>query len=160
MNPLERLRYHVTGAIERGEAEPIVGINQERTMLNAQQIFDKVARHLFTQGRPAKDLGTCLYRTNEGLSCAVGCLIPDESYDASFDDDSVSGTAITAAVGNPKFLQALADGGVDAIKHFDLLRSLQDVHDSMDTYGTIWLRERLEGVAQNHGLSHQILDQI
>lgn len=23
MNPLERLRYHVTGAIERGEAEPI-----------------------------------------------------------------------------------------------------------------------------------------
>jgi hypothetical protein len=24
--PLERLRYHVTGAIERGEAEPVVSI--------------------------------------------------------------------------------------------------------------------------------------
>lgn len=25
-NPLDRLRYHVTGAIERGEGEPIAGI--------------------------------------------------------------------------------------------------------------------------------------
>ena len=129
-------------------------------MLNAQEIFDKVTRHLFTQGRPAKHLGLCRYRDNEGRSCAVGCLIPEERYDPSFDNEASGGTAITAALGNPKFVQALADGGVDAAEHFDLLRSLQVVHDSMDTYGTIWLRERLEGVAEVYGLSKDVLKEV
>lgn len=129
-------------------------------MLNAQQIFDKVARHLFTQGRPAKSNGLCRYRDDEGRSCAVGCLIPDESYYPGFDDESVGGTAITAAMGDPKFVQALADGGVDGVEHFDLLRSLQNVHDSMGSYGTDWLRERLEGVAEQYGLSNAVLEEV
>lgn len=29
---------------------------------------------------------TCRYRMEDGSKCAVGCLIPDELYDSSFDD--------------------------------------------------------------------------
>lgn len=45
--------------------------------MNKQEIFDKVALHLLTQGRQATDGTFCQYLTSDGLKCAVGCLIPD-----------------------------------------------------------------------------------
>lgn len=53
--------------------------------MEAQEIFDKVATHLFTQGcrsapNPKDTAGACLYRGPNGTSCAVGVLIPDEIY--------------------------------------------------------------------------------
>lgn len=51
--------------------------------LTKQQVFNKVVKHLFTQGYASvnKHNGKCMYRNTEGLSCAVVCLIPDEYYD-------------------------------------------------------------------------------
>lgn len=129
-------------------------------MLNAQQIFDKVATHLFTQGEPAKNGGTCKYRDSQGRSCAVGCLIPPDKYDPSFEngDPIRGGNSIAYMINHPQFVQALADGGVDAVQHLDLLRSLQNVHDEMGRqWWNPWLRERLEVVAEIHGLSTQVL---
>jgi hypothetical protein len=45
--------------------------------------------HLATQKARAwsEDNGTCGYRTETGLMCAVGCLIPDELYDPEIEGD-------------------------------------------------------------------------
>lgn len=45
-----------------------------------QEVFNKVVRHLLTQKQKARVGTTCMYKTPEGLKCAVGCLIPDELY--------------------------------------------------------------------------------
>lgn len=45
--------------------------------LTQQKIFNKVAKHLLTQKKKAKQDGVCVMKTKAGLMCAVGCLIPD-----------------------------------------------------------------------------------
>lgn len=46
-----------------------------------QEIFDKVATHLLSQGKRSALGGVgCAYRGDGGLQCAIGCLIPDELY--------------------------------------------------------------------------------
>ena len=49
-----------------------------------QLVFDTVAEHLLKQGkRCVGDIihaNSCMYRNNEGLKCAAGCLIPDDQY--------------------------------------------------------------------------------
>ena len=46
--------------------------------MNRQEVFDKVAIHLLTQNAKALNSGgLCVYKTPNGLRCAVGCLIPD-----------------------------------------------------------------------------------
>lgn len=52
-----------------------------------QEQFDKIAKHLLTQGRKAKDSdGNCVYRSASGLKCALGCLISDELYSPSMEN--------------------------------------------------------------------------
>lgn len=50
--------------------------------MTRQEIFNTVADHLLAQGRPAMRIGTkmCAYRSADGATCAVGCLIPDTHY--------------------------------------------------------------------------------
>lgn len=89
--------------------------------MTKQETFDTVVEHLRQQGRPAWDRGgtACLYRTSQGLKCAVGCLIPDELYEARFE-----GVSLT----NQKVLQhILRDLGHDV----NLLIELQMIHDGM-----------------------------
>ena len=96
--------------------------------MNAQEIFDYVATHLFTQGKPARnrdfsDPGPhCRYRLGE-LSCAAGCLIPDEIYTPEMECGTV-GLLIRHCEKNgiplPKFFK----------ENVDLLLALQSVHDS------------------------------
>lgn len=48
-----------------------------------QTAFDKISAHLVKQGRRARaseGVRICQLKTDEGLQCAVGCLIPDEDY--------------------------------------------------------------------------------
>lgn len=48
---------------------------------NSQQMFDKVAKHLLTQNAKSR----CLYRSQEGMMCAIGCLIPDDLYSPNME---------------------------------------------------------------------------
>jgi hypothetical protein len=98
-------------------------------MLTSQEIFNKVATHLLKQGKrsvyPTEDgeKGVfCAYRSPEGLSCAVGCLIPDELYDPRFEDRRVGQLP-------QKVLRAC---GVDPAnpEQMSLLSHLQGIHDS------------------------------
>lgn len=91
--------------------------------MTRQQIFTKVKNHLLSQN--AKAMGkyaTCMYRTAEGLKCAIGCLIPDDVYTRNIEHKTVD---------------LLCSGVVkdfDYLKQFDksFLRRLQVIHDNVD----------------------------
>lgn len=87
-----------------------------------QEVFDKVVKHLRAQGRKAVSdsmAATCRYRTEEGLKCAVGCLIPDNEYNPSFEGYSV-GSLQAGGRASPKSLARLDR---------KLLLRMQAVHD-------------------------------
>lgn len=90
-------------------------------MNQRQATFEKVARHLFAQGKQSKEPGpdwtsVCLYRGPEETSCAVGCLIPDELYSPDMEYKSVTHIA-NGLKQLPEFSDML------------LLNDLQEIHD-------------------------------
>jgi hypothetical protein len=112
-----------------------------------QEIFDKVATHLLTQGRQSlvdeNIFGGCAYRGHDGTRCAVGCLISDEAYTPNIEGQGVYQYDVLAALA--------ASGVIDVVdRRFDLLAQLQDIHDYSAPDN--WAYE-LEGVAHTFGLS-------
>ena len=86
----------------------------------AQEVFDQITQHLLKQGKAARlGTGACRYRVEtqgEILKCAAGCLIADDEY----AEDSLEGRSWGLLVSNrtvPK-------------KHCELIKSLQNVHDT------------------------------
>ena len=81
-----------------------------------QDVFRTVADHLLTQN--IKALGNdaaCLYRTESGLKCAAGCLIPPEKYNPTWENSTWRGLASASKV---------------PADHKDLIDDLQVIHDS------------------------------
>jgi hypothetical protein len=113
-----------------------------------------------------------MYRTHEGLSCAVGCLIPDSHYRPEFDDPGViteriddqpdlwtgyyrSGaidTVVYTMQYYRPFAQALLAGGVDVDAHVDLLEELQRFHDGEFVKYDDAAAQVLAYIAQGHNL--------
>jgi hypothetical protein len=122
--------------------------------MNQQEIFDKVAVHLFEQGKQAnKDDGTCAYRGEAGTMCAVGCLIPDAMYVPSMDDaeeweDGV-GTSVQMIWNNfPDLVEYLGEGNLG------LLNALQNVHDAFSPWlSTENMRRELGYAAETYELN-------
>lgn len=83
---------------------------------------------------------TCAYRGNRDLKCAIGCLIPDELYDVSFESFSVIKLKNT----KPDFWKAL---NIDA--DIRLLDCLQRTHDGF--LPAFWKRE-LQWIAKEFNL--------
>lgn len=117
---------------------------------SAQEVFNLVVNHLFTQGRPAYDGNRgCMYRTHDGLRCAVGVLIPDDLYDSSFEMNK-----------SDTIIQELFDADLaDWREHAALLLDLQMVHDNClrdpnETFDTTDLAIRLRAVAKNFSLEY------
>lgn len=56
-----------------------------------QEIFDKCVGGLIQQGVPAIGAYGCMYRTEDGLKCAVGQLVPDwvDGVDESDEPEAV-----------------------------------------------------------------------
>lgn len=104
-----------------------------------QSIYDKVARHLYSQGRQAMMLHTsedfdgtkfttlmCAYRTDTGEKCAAGAIMPDEAYRKEFEGKNPHWDA-----SRPEEVQhqiAVACG-CENHEDTDFLRYLQGVHD-------------------------------
>jgi hypothetical protein len=113
--------------------------------MSMQQIFNKVSRHLIKQNEKSLNKKwKCAYRNTKGLSCAVGCLIPDADYYDKLEGRSVKADSVEEA------LHSVI--GV----HYDkrntklaLLASLQYVHDG-DSIND-W-PEKLEKVRIKFGL--------
>jgi len=95
--------------------------------MTRQEIFNKVADHLLTQGKPAlfDEIGDCAYRGQDGSMCAVGCLIPDELYTPEMELKSVD-TLLKAEFVLPGFFY----------DNYTLLSDLQIIHDSVAASGT------------------------
>jgi len=59
-----------------------------------QSIFNRVAKHLLAQNKQAKKhidhALLCAYRTEDGLACAVGCLIPKRDYSPQMECGGVN----------------------------------------------------------------------
>ena len=108
--------------------------NQEASMTN-QEAFDKMVAHLRKQGKPAKQNGSCRYRTEGGLMCAVGCLLTDAEYKRSMEGKGVEYML--------HFYKVLP--GLDT----NLLAEMQDTHDAYDT--TTW-EARFSDIATRFGL--------
>jgi len=100
-----------------------------------QEAFDKMVAHLRKQGRRADKNGVCRYRTEEGLMCAVGCLLTDDEYKPGMEGMGVE--AMMAAY-DIRF-------GVNE----NLLAEMQDTHDAWDP--THW-ETRFADTAARYGL--------
>jgi hypothetical protein len=121
----------------------------------AQQTFDKVVTHLRTQGKPAirmnGDDEYCAYRTDDGLSCAAGCLIPDAYYSPEFEDKKASALSSENLGEAPG--SALIKAGYG--EHLELILDMQRAHDSWSPIHSFEedVGPRLLGIAQRHKLS-------
>lgn len=116
-----------------------------------QSIFDIVSAHMRKQAHQCKRTvggngSYCAYRGEGGTACAIGCLIPDEYYDARME-----GADIRKAVAvnedphvhdEPDLMQSTAfmdtldqlfGEGWEYTKIFSLLDQLQFIHDSSST---------------------------
>jgi hypothetical protein len=115
----------------------------------AQEVFDQVAVHLMTQGKKSMRYGTCVYRGDNGIACAAGCLISDDE----FDDHTR-----TAEFGfNSARWSLLIKAGIAPAYHEDLIRKLQNIHDAhfVETWPAM-----LRGVANISDLNAAVLDQF
>lgn len=128
-------------------------------MMNNQEVFDKVATHLFTQGKRATDsLGACVYRGPNGTSCAVGCLIPDELY-----HPGIEGGSIVTIRHRPVAQPIVAALNFEDPDRYKLLEQLQHVHDDQTHNddrawkSTATMRAALKAVSDQNGLDHSIL---
>lgn len=120
--------------------------------MTRQEIFDKVAAHLLTQGRRSVDDETneCVYRHRDGAMCAVGCLIPPELYDPKMEGVSVDHS--------PRVKRALNDVGIVLDSEMDrFLRDLQLIHD--EARPEDWKVELIDFAVQ-HNLSYTSIEGV
>lgn len=134
--------------------------------MDLQQIFDRVATHLLRQGvqsrAPSREAGyVCMYRGDNGTSCAVGCLIKDEGYNPQMEGVVVVDLTYLHPV-YPRdkvdlLANALRASGVNTedSSSLTLLKNLQGIHDR--TLPNEWVHE-LRRLAKELQLSDQVLD--
>jgi len=95
-----------------------------------REIFEKIKKHLLSQGKQSMKeelVGNgCAYRGEDGLKCAIGCLIPDELYSLEIERDIVDLRSHYKFFWIP-FIKHLGIEDSDETIHF--LSDLQRIHD-------------------------------
>lgn len=120
-------------------------------MLDPQTTFNTALAHLRTQGRKAYNDETerCYYRypDNPAVQCAVGCLIPDETY-----HDRIENIAASSAV-----VFNLVPGADENDASF-LVNLQNQLHDSLDAGPsfTRQLEDAARRFARNHNLTYLV----
>ncbi|NBQ67310.1 MAG: hypothetical protein EBU46_00150 [Nitrosomonadaceae bacterium] len=137
-------------------------------MKTPQEIFDVVSTHMLTQRQVARAATTkqCMYKTEEGLKCAVGCLINEADYNPlmekagsliNFDQFNLYFTKVEALTEKEVAARLIADAlkanEVDILDQNvkSLLIHLQSLHDNQDVCH--W-RSSLQTIALNHHLNY------
>jgi len=112
--------------------------------MTKQEIFNTVSAHLLKQNERSWDWANniCRYRNTEGMSCAVGCLLDDETAHAMDE------ATITSYEGDVVSLSHMLPP--DLVEHIGLLESLQLIHD--DELVECWPKA-LEILATQSGLT-------
>jgi len=110
----------------------------------SQELFNTIAEHLMKQNAQSiNEDGNCLYKDAEGRKCAVGCLIPDDLYDAEIEGRMIVWDGAIYHL----LLKVIPD--VDR-EGAILLRELQKVHDRCYLEGTFG--DALRAVVTVHDL--------
>lgn len=95
--------------------------------MTQQEIFNTVVEHLLTQNVRSLDGEICMYRSKEGLKCAIGCLIPDDEYSVELEGYQVS------VIQSGLYKSLLSKKTLDMFQNnLTLLKHLQDIHDIID----------------------------
>ena len=99
--------------------------------MSMRQIHTKVSKHLLKQGKRSED-GTgvagnnCVYRSSDGLMCAVGCLIPDDEYYSGLEGQDVNrGMVLDTLRG------VIGTRWSSSWRKINLLERLQFIHDQV-----------------------------
>ena len=113
---------------------------------NLQVVFDRVVNHLLTQNKRSVskfEYGIDnAYHSDEGLKCAIGCLINDEVYKSDIEGHSIDEVEV---------IYSLVNSGIKTDrKIIRLLQELQRIHD--DVYIAQW-RYSLKKVASKFRLN-------
>lgn len=118
-----------------------------------QEVFDRAVKHLAQQGEPAlcvlpqnddTEEYSCAYRTPSGLKCAAGCLIPDELYRPSFENETFQNILSSNLTCDPDLV--------------GLINSLQMAHDARTS---IWsLQNALRDIAHEYEINADSVDLI
>lgn len=118
-------------------------------MKTLQQTFDTAVEHLAAQKRRSRNDYSCKYRSEDGLKCAIGTLIPDSLYDPILEGYTVENIwegLSYDAVERPQTLQIKKklvnyfNVTIDPQKHklqYFLLQ-LQHAHDLSDNAGDLY----------------------
>lgn len=126
-----------------------------------QDIFDYVAEKLMEQGERAVDRENyclCVYRyyaEDKILTCAVGCLIPDEQYREGFEEVGDGLEYVLAALGLD------TRKGEDFTERVLFLIDLQRAHDNaVDVNFRISFRNNMTDLANKYKLDTTQLDKV
>lgn len=106
--------------------------------MNEQQLFDIAYAGLAKQGfiRSYDLIRGCMYRSPDGLKCAIGQCIPDRLYTPSMDDNGT--------------LQGILES-IGYTGNYDFACELQEAHDSADDPDS--MRINLMDFAHEYGLT-------
>lgn len=115
------------------------------------EIYQKVREHLLTQNRPAKYGSSCKYLAENGLKCAVGCLIPAELYDPKIEGETVGEAFLYLGRTNSRYqlFKEILEKSVGELteEKIKLLDELQRLHDIVNPVS--WER-RLDELAKRY----------
>ncbi|UTS52079.1 hypothetical protein [Synechococcus phage BUCT-ZZ01] len=134
-----------------------------------QRVFDKVATHLLTQRQKSTQNSKsyrCVYKNEDGLMCAAGCLIPNTVV-MNDEINSMSWNTLISRVKNPNptsyeydILLSLNQKLPKYLLEDDAIyfvKTLQDIHDQQQIYD--W-KEHLQFIADEFGLDSGVLNQF
>ena len=96
-----------------------------------EEVFEYIRNHLLTQNRRSANIdGTCMYKNEQGLKCAAGCLIPDDMYYPDLE--------------YRKWF-ALVTRNFAPEDHMELIQEMQRIHDDYDPITWEFDLDKLEG---------------
>jgi len=120
-------------------------------MKTLQEMFNQAYLGVIAQGGQSSDgLGHCMYRGPEGRKCAVGHLLPDESYHRRLEGKSVD---YGSGALKPALIQAGIDMGDKSTKA--LLAKMQYIHDAPAPSDELFIERfklAMSKLATEHGL--------
>lgn len=93
--------------------------------MTIEQAYRKIRAYFSKPGAKfgyEEEMGKCYYRTLDHRKCAVGCLIPDEKYDQSFEETDL----VTLLYDGLGFLRPDVEVG----RFVEFLHATQRTHDS------------------------------
>ena len=124
--------------------------------MNNQSAFEKMVKHLEKQqwkrSENTNEEGdtTCAYRGEDGKMCAVGCLIPDEEYQVSFDEGE--GLNVSGIIDDVVVLGEISES---------LLNAMQRFHDNkMSVYNEATNKWCINVIAERFKLNTDFLKDV